>query len=107
MVLSGCETMINQVQWTMIKNKKDDSNYILIIIIIALVIFVFTTWLDKSYNISPEQQLSYLYCCDNMTCSDTYYDVKDDKCHLTQCPQKVFGKEKECIYEPNKTMVKQ
>ena len=55
-----------------------------------------------------EQNEMYIQCCNGTPCTDTYYDIKTNLCHLTMCelpyldtPSGFFNKENtpDCVYE--------
>ena len=55
-----------------------------------------------------KQENMYIQCCNGTPCTDTYYDIKTNLCHLTICelpyldtPYGFFNKENtpDCVYE--------
>ena len=39
-------------------------------------------------------------CCNNVPCSDTYYDFNNDRCVLTLCESSIFTNKNNCYYKP-------
>jgi len=62
--------------------------------IILVVISVFLLSLN-----SMKLENTYIRCCNNQPCSDTYYTAEDNKCHLSLCEQSPFTNKSQCIYD--------
>ena len=50
-------------------------------------------------SITKSPQYTYACCCDNKPCTDTYYNVDDNTCHLILCEHNLFLNRSECIYK--------
>lgn len=62
-----------------------------ILVIVAFVLFLSMGRMNE--------QITYVQCCGNQTCSDTYYDANTNLCHLSLCEQSVFTNKQDCVYE--------
>ena len=85
------------------KNFCDYGNSILftaiIIILIMLVVMISFTLVAKNFKPTFFQHLTYLNCCNNSPCSDTYYTPENNLCHLVLC-ENLYGKNNpKCVYQ--------
>jgi hypothetical protein len=72
-----------------------------LILIIAGLIIIIGVGISVLDNIEMSQtSITYDVCCFHRPCSDTYYSLFDNKCHLTLCENE-WGKKNNCTYEPN------
>lgn len=66
------------------------------IMVLIVIITVFMLGMTEVSN-----SITYIQCCNNNVCSDTYYTPKDNLCHLSLCessPLRIFGNDN-CTYE--------
>jgi hypothetical protein len=64
------------------------------VILVGMIVIVWGVWVIMPY---AQNQNTYVQCCNNQTCSDTYYDYETNLCHLTLCEHNPLMKN--CTYE--------
>ena len=66
---------------------------LLIAIILLIVGVLVSSPIIKDANM-------YLQCCNGKACTDTYYIMKDNQCHLVGCEINALIKDKStCVYD--------
>ena len=76
------------------------TDYLTILITIGLIAFCIGCFLIVMDSVVESvKQNIYYKCCNNVPCSDTYYTLEDNTCHLTLCENNsfIFNKTK-CLY---------
>jgi hypothetical protein len=74
---------------------------LLLILTLAWCIIIIGIGLSVLNNIEMSQtSITYDVCCFHRPCTDTYYSLFDNKCHLTLCENE-WGKKNNCTYDPN------
>ena len=67
-------------------------------IFLLLCLGLFSGLNSKGYVCDTE---TWYKCCNNVPCSDTYYDSKNDRCVFTLCENNyIFTNKNDCYYKP-------
>ena len=69
---------------------------IIVTLIVATVLLVVGVLV--STPIIKENNM-YVQCCNGSPCSDTYYTIEDNQCHLTMCENQPLFNEEDCTYD--------
>jgi hypothetical protein len=77
--------------------------YLLLIVLIPLIVSILFSILVLVYLgflLTIDTDETMVRCCDNMTCSDTYYSSEDNLCHYSLCESNLFNSKSDCSYKP-------
>ena len=74
-------------------------SFLILLTLVGFFLFIVDTALEIEYIHGLEAQLTYLNCCNNTPCTDTYYTSEDNLCHLVLC-ENLYGKNNpKCVYQ--------
>ncbi len=76
--------------------KKEDLILLILAIIVSIIILVVGALIGIPVI---EQSNMYLQCCNGTPCTDTYYDIETNLCHLTLCENNPMFNQDDCTYE--------
>jgi hypothetical protein len=77
--------------------------FVALLVLLGIILAITTIIVANLAEVGYPQSLyqpggTYYECCDNQTCSDTYYEAETDDCHLVLCEHNVFSDKSRCKY---------